>query len=147
MKGCLHDLVEMVLVPGTGWNTEVARTPTARPQGVQWNVPLKNTTGRGERGVIPIVGGEGVWHLLWEERGCGTFISPVLCVMVLFLPAGILRNISSAGEPARSFMRNTTGLVDTLLWLLKAGVQQAGPTQADEKVKGHHCNRMHLLNW
>ena len=68
---------------------------------------------------------------------------------VLRSPPGALRNISSAGEPARQFMRSTTGMVDTLLWLLKAGVQQK--TAADEKVrcsiitmaksdvvKGHH---------
>ena len=44
----------------------------------------------------------------------------------------MMRNISSAGEPARSFMRGTNGMVDTLLWLLKAGVQQK--SAADEKV-------------
>ncbi len=45
---------------------------------------------------------------------------------------GTLRNLSSAGESARSFMRSTNGMVDTLLWLLKAGVQQK--SAADEKV-------------
>ena len=48
--------------------------------------------------------------------------------------AGTLRNMSSAGESARSFMRSTNGMVDTLLWLLKAGVQQR--SAADEKVRG-----------
>jgi hypothetical protein len=37
---------------------------------------------------------------------------------------GILRNVSSAGEPARVYMRQVNGLVDSLLWLCKAGVQQ-----------------------
>ena len=45
IQGCLHDLVEIVMVPHTGWNTEVARLPTARPQAVHWNNELKNTTG------------------------------------------------------------------------------------------------------
>ena len=50
---------------------------------------------------------------------------------------GALRNVSSAGESARSFMRNTNGMVDTLLWLLKAGVQQK--SAADEKVSNFKC--------
>lgn len=33
-------------------------------------------------------------------------------------------------------MRGTNGMVDTLMWLLKAGVQQK--SAADEKVKGEH---------
>lgn len=45
MKACLHDLVEIVMVPCTTWNTEEAREPTARPRAVAWNVELRNTTG------------------------------------------------------------------------------------------------------
>lgn len=45
MKSCLHDLVQIVMVPYTGWNTEDSREPTARPQRVTWNAELKNTTG------------------------------------------------------------------------------------------------------
>jgi len=51
IQGCLHDLVEIVLVPLTGWNTEVARLPTARPQAVHWNNELKNTTGESDWGL------------------------------------------------------------------------------------------------
>ena len=50
----------------------------------------------------------------------------------MMMIAGTLRNVSSAGESARSFMRSTNGMVDTLLWLLKAGVQQK--SAANEKV-------------
>jgi hypothetical protein len=46
---------------------------------------------------------------------------------------GILRNVSSAGEPARVYMRQVNGLVDSLLWLCKAGVQQR--QIADDKVR------------
>ena len=42
---CLHDLVEIMMVPLTGWNTEDAREANARPKPVQWNLELKNTTG------------------------------------------------------------------------------------------------------
>ena len=36
-----------------------------------------------------------------------------------------MRNMSSAGEPARvSVMRDSQGLVDSLLWMIKAAVQQ-----------------------
>lgn len=45
MKACLHDLVEIVMVPYTGWSTEDSREPTARPQAVFWNAEIKNTTG------------------------------------------------------------------------------------------------------
>lgn len=45
MKACLHDLVQIVMVTYTGWNTEESREPTARPQRVTWNAELKNTTG------------------------------------------------------------------------------------------------------
>ena len=45
IKGCLHDLVEMVMVPYSGWNTQESREPTARPQALHWNAELKNTTG------------------------------------------------------------------------------------------------------
>ena len=48
--------------------------------------------------------------------------------------SGTLRNVSSAGEPARVFMRSCLGLVDTLIWSLKAAVQQR--QAADEKVRG-----------
>lgn len=37
---------------------------------------------------------------------------------------GTMRNVSSAGEPARVFMRASRGLVDSLLWIVKAAVQQ-----------------------
>jgi len=47
---------------------------------------------------------------------------------------GALRNVSSAGEPARVFMRSCMRLVDTLVWSLKAAVQQR--QAADEKVHG-----------
>lgn len=46
MKVCLHDLVEIVMVPYTTWNTEESRVSTARPRAVTWNVELRNTTGR-----------------------------------------------------------------------------------------------------
>lgn len=45
MKACLHDLVEIVMVPYTVWTMEEAREPTARPRAVMWNVELRNTTG------------------------------------------------------------------------------------------------------
>ena len=45
-------------------------------------------------------------------------------VGAIFCVAGVLRNMSSACESARSLMRNTYGMVDTLMWLVKAGVQQ-----------------------
>ena len=58
---------------------------------------------------------------------------PLIVMMgVVLCVAGVLRNMSSAGESARSFMRSTNGMVDTLLWLVKAGVQQK--SAADEKV-------------
>ena len=77
------------MIPYSSWNREIAREQLARPDIVQWNLELRNTT-------------------------------------------GTLRNVSSAGESARVFMRKTPGLIDTLLWILKAGVQQV--TAADEKV-------------
>ncbi len=45
IKACLHDLVEIVMVPHTGWNTQNSRELTARPRSVMWNIELKNTTG------------------------------------------------------------------------------------------------------
>ncbi len=47
IQSCLHDLVEIVMVPHTKWTTEVASLPTARPQPIYWNNELKNTTGKG----------------------------------------------------------------------------------------------------
>ena len=89
VKSCIPELVEVVLVPYSSWNHDVAREQLAKPDIVQWNPELRNTT-------------------------------------------GTLRNVSSAGEPARVFMRQTPGLIDSLLWILKAGVQQV--TAADEKA-------------
>ena len=91
VKACIPDLVDVVLVPYSSWNAVVAQEQLARPDIVQWNPELRNTT-------------------------------------------GMLRNVSSAGEPARVYMRKTPMLIDTLLWILKAGVQQV--SAADEKV----CN-------
>ena len=45
IQSCLHDLVEVVMVPYTGWNTEDAREATSRPRAVHWNSELMNTTG------------------------------------------------------------------------------------------------------
>ena len=89
VKTCIPDLVNVVLVPYSSWNVDIAREQLAKPDIVQWNPELRNTT-------------------------------------------GTLRNISSAGESVRAFMRQTPALVDSLLWILKAGVQQV--TAADEKV-------------
>lgn len=46
MKACLHDLVQIVMVVYTSWNTEDAREPAARPHRIVWNAELKNTTGK-----------------------------------------------------------------------------------------------------
>ena len=89
VKACIPDLVDIVLVPYSSWNAEVAQDQLARPDIVQWNPELRNAT-------------------------------------------GMLRNVSSAGEPARVYMRKTPMLIDALLWILKAGVQQV--SAADEKV-------------
>lgn len=43
---------------------------------------------------------------------------------------GALRNISSAGEAARKFLRSAHGLVDTLVWIVRAASGQ----DVDEKV-------------
>ena len=37
---------------------------------------------------------------------------------------GTLRNVSSAGEPARVFMRSCVGLVDALLWTINSAVKR-----------------------
>ena len=41
----------------------------------------------------------------------------------LLLTSGTLRNVSSAGEPARVFMRSCAGLVDALLWTIQSAVK------------------------
>ena len=38
--------------------------------------------------------------------------------------SGTLRNVSSAGEPARVFMRSCAGLVDALLWTIQSAVKR-----------------------
>ena len=53
------------------------------------------------------------------------------------LRPGTMRNVSSAGEPARAFMRASRGLVDSLLWIIKAAVQQK--EEVDEKVCQSVC--------
>ena len=45
------------------------------------------------------------------------------CKFVCF-HAGTLRNVSSAGEPARVFMRSCSGLVDALLWTIQSAVKR-----------------------
>ena len=47
---------------------------------------------------------------------------------------GALRNISSAGEAARKFLRGAHGLVDTLVWIVRAA---SGQEDVDEKVSTH----------
>ena len=41
----------------------------------------------------------------------------------LLFTSGTLRNVSSAGEPARVFMRSCAGLVDALLWIIQSAVK------------------------
>ena len=57
-------------------------------------------------------------------------VCPCVCVFVCMhayifvcFCAGTLRNVSSAGEPARVFMRSCAGLVDTLLWTIQSAVK------------------------
>lgn len=52
---------------------------------------------------------------------------------MLCLCTGALRNISSAGIDARRFLRGASGLVDTLVWIVRAAT---GQDNVDEKV----CN-------
>lgn len=40
------------------------------------------------------------------------------------MTSGTLRNVSSAGEPARVFMRSCAGLVDALLWTIETSVKR-----------------------
>ena len=42
---CLHNLVEIMMVPLTGWSMDGAQEANARPKPVHWNLKLKNTTG------------------------------------------------------------------------------------------------------
>jgi len=46
---------------------------------------------------------------------------------------GTLRNVSSAGEPARVFMRSCAGLVDALLWTINSAVKRND--DIDNKVR------------
>lgn len=47
IKSSTHDIVELTMVPYTGWSLEVARDPLAKPSFIQWNVELRNITGEG----------------------------------------------------------------------------------------------------
>ena len=70
---------------------------------------------------------------VWGGGGGGSLWETYWLVESL-IPTGTLRNVSSAGEPARVFMRSSSGLVDCLLWIVKAAVQQTHEDGVDEKV-------------
>ena len=62
------------------------------------------------------------------------FISKCRCTLFYWCSnqcVGALRNISSAGEDARGFMRSCPQLVDSLMWVVRAAT---GQEETDEKV-------------
>ena len=62
------------------------------------------------------------------------FISTYPCILFYWCSnqcVGALRNISSAGEDARGFMRSCPQLVDSLVWVVRAAT---GQEETDEKV-------------
>ena len=94
---CVQDLVDFGLIPYSGWNWEVARDPFTRPALVKWSVELRNITG-----------------------GWCVYVFVHVCVHIFICsskPSGILRNISSAGEAARGYMRQvlSTSSANSLL--------------------------------
>ena len=52
---------------------------------------------------------------------------------------GVLKNVSSAGESARKYLRGSIGLVETLVWIVRSAVTGEN---VDEKVQHH---KMHVL--
>ena len=56
----------------------------------------------------------------------------LLFLHMLVLFSGSLRNISSAGETARKMLRTAKGMVDSLMWVVRAGCVQSN---ADDKVQ------------
>lgn len=57
--------------------------------------------------------------------------------------SGTLRNVSSAGEPARVFMRSCAGLVDALLWTIQSSVKRND--DIDNKVRVSLCLSVSLF--
>ena len=55
-----------------------------------------------------------------------------LVVDVIVSFSGSLRNASSAGESARKMLRSAKGMVDSLMWVVRAGCVQSN---ADDKVQ------------
>ncbi|XP_064385497.1 catenin delta-1-like isoform X2 [Halichondria panicea] len=45
IKSSTHDIVELTMVPYTGWSLEAAKDPLAKPSFIQWNIELRNITG------------------------------------------------------------------------------------------------------
>lgn len=68
--------------------------------------------------VIPLSG--------WEKEHAQMSRSPGVVTWSALLrnSTGVLRNTSSAGSDARERMRGTDGLVDALLWILRAAINQ-----------------------
>ena len=99
----MEDLVNFALIPYSGWNWDIARDPRGKPTLVQWNVELRNITGEQRTGTRVCV--------------CSCVYNVYIFVHVymymyihcrftcIHIPTGVLRNVSSAGEAARVYMR------------------------------------------
>jgi len=54
---------------------------------------------------------------------------------------GILRNVSSAGAEARTKIRATDGLIDALMWIVRAAITSDGNEVINNKVGSNSSHR------
>ena len=78
--------------------------------------------------VIPLSGWERTWYLQKKSP------SPVIWSLVLRNSIGLLRNTSAAGIGGRQKIRRENGLVDALVWMLRASFLSRDPNDINNKV-------------
>jgi len=78
--------------------------------------------------VLPLSGWERSWYLQSNSP------SPIIWSLVLRNSIGLLRNTSAAGIAGRQKIRREAGLVDALVWMLRAAFLSGDPHDINNKV-------------
>lgn len=79
--------------------------------------------------VIPLSGWEKESSIMGKKPGVITWTA------LLRNSTGVLRNVSSAGKEARMKIRAIEGLLDALVWILRAGIADQNKSEINNKVR------------
>ena len=78
--------------------------------------------------IIPLSGWEKESSVMGKKPGVITWSA------LLRNSTGVLRNVSSAGRDSRVKIREIEGLLDALVWILRAGIADQNKAEINNKV-------------